>query len=102
MRAAGCPLASLSMTTLSRAARAPQGWDVLFSGDSVLEFLRGSVVGRPWGLIADDVQAFHDQIATHYNAHILAISGRLLRCRKPWRCASFCRLRAWQRPGSQR
>jgi hypothetical protein len=74
------PLASLLRTALSRAPCAPQGWDLLFSGDSVLEFLRGSVVGRPWGALADDVQAFHDQIATHYNAHILAISGRLPRC----------------------
>ncbi|KAK9839449.1 hypothetical protein WJX81_002952 [Elliptochloris bilobata] len=51
------------------------GWDVLFSGDSVLEFLRGTVIGRPWGLIADCAEAFHDQIARHYNTHVLAISG---------------------------
>ncbi len=48
---------------------------MLFSGDSVLEFLRGTVIGRPWSLIADCAAAFHDLIAVNYNAHILAISG---------------------------
>ena len=41
----------------------------------MLEFLRGTVIGRAWSMIADCAEAFHDQIATHYSAHILAISG---------------------------
>lgn len=48
---------------------------MLFSGDSVLEFLRSTVIGRPWSMIADCAEAFAT-LATRYNAHILAISGR--------------------------
>ena len=57
------------------AARAHQGVDLLFYGDSITETWRGTDMGRPCSRCAGVPDVFRKHFASKYESEVLAVGG---------------------------
>lgn len=55
----------------------PQGYDVLFYGDSITEQWRGSCVNVPYPNLRRTQDVFNDHFNRNYSSHVLAIAGKM-------------------------
>ena len=67
-----------------------QGYELLWSGDSVLELMRGVSIGYTFSGTQEYVSVYNQYFPASYNSHISAISGEEIRY-KP--CGSYLGLR---------